>query len=250
MGSTIRARDLPAASEGREGAGGKQANRTQGLVAAATAAMASERRHERETMSDFISKKREMFLVQMSLDTKRDEIRKVRCRRSRPTPRSAPHRPAPPQLEEKARMKEQALRRSELILEEDAMRFETFLKARPRLRLRGRGHAECQHCMGEVANRAAGARRAGGGCARTGRAEAGGGGDQEEADGHAGSEEADHADPGGTRRCTGPRSDLAHRMLTSPPPPPRLRCRAWRARWPSCRTSSGCARSTSGSWTT
>lgn len=27
-------------------------------------------------------------------------------------------------------MKEQALRRSELILEEDAMRFETFLKAR------------------------------------------------------------------------------------------------------------------------
>lgn len=34
------------------------------------------------------------------------------------------------QLEEKARMKEQALRRSELILEEDAMRFETFLKVR------------------------------------------------------------------------------------------------------------------------
>lgn len=137
LGSTIRARDLPAAQEGREGSLSKQAERTQGLVAAATAAMASERRHERETMSDFISKKREMFLVQMSLDTKRDEIRKVRCRArgdAAATGRNAPpgcdaHR-ACSQLEEKARMKEQALRRSELILEEDAMRFETFLKVR------------------------------------------------------------------------------------------------------------------------
>ena len=43
-------------------------------------------------MAEFIAKKREMFLVQMSLDTKREEIRK---------------------LEEKARMKEEALRKSE-----------------------------------------------------------------------------------------------------------------------------------------
>jgi len=43
----------------------------------------------------------------MSLDTKRDEIRK---------------------LEEKAKLKEEALRKSEIMLEEDAIRFDTFLK--------------------------------------------------------------------------------------------------------------------------
>ena len=36
-----------------------------------------DRRKEKENMSDFIAKKREMFLVQMSLDTKRAEIRKL-----------------------------------------------------------------------------------------------------------------------------------------------------------------------------
>lgn len=65
------------------------------------------RRAEKENMTDFIAKKREMFLVQMSLDTKREEIRK---------------------LEEKAQMKEEALLRSEQMLEEDAMRFDAFLK--------------------------------------------------------------------------------------------------------------------------
>lgn len=65
------------------------------------------RRQEKETMPEFIAKKREMFLVQMSLDTKREEIRK---------------------LEEKAQMKEEALYRSEQMLEEDAMRFDAFLK--------------------------------------------------------------------------------------------------------------------------
>ena len=43
----------------------------------------------------------------MSLDTKREEIRK---------------------LEEKAQTKEEALKKSELMLEEDAIRFDTFLK--------------------------------------------------------------------------------------------------------------------------
>jgi len=70
-------------------------------------AVLGERRREKENMADFIEKKREMFLVQMSLDTKRDEIRK---------------------LEEKAQMKEQALLKSELMLEEDALRFDAFLK--------------------------------------------------------------------------------------------------------------------------
>lgn len=67
----------------------------------------SNRRQEKENMVEFIAKKREMFLVQMSLDTKREEIRK---------------------LEEKAKMKEEALQRSEQMLEEDAVRFDTFLK--------------------------------------------------------------------------------------------------------------------------
>jgi hypothetical protein len=62
---------------------------------------------QEDSMAEFVAKKKEMFLVQMSLDTKRDEIRK---------------------LEEKARMKEEALRKSEEMLEEDALRFDTFLK--------------------------------------------------------------------------------------------------------------------------
>ena len=35
------------------------------------------RRYNKENMTDFIAKKREIFLVQMSLDTKRAEIRKL-----------------------------------------------------------------------------------------------------------------------------------------------------------------------------
>lgn len=68
-----------------------------GVVAAATAAVSQERRSEKEDMSEFIAKKREMFLVQMSLDTKRSEIQK---------------------LESKVQMKEQALKKSEVLLEE------------------------------------------------------------------------------------------------------------------------------------
>ena len=52
--------------------------RTANLVSAATAAMTSAKRPEAESISAFIEKKREMFLLQMSLDTKREEIRKVR----------------------------------------------------------------------------------------------------------------------------------------------------------------------------
>jgi len=43
-----------------------QSKQTRGLVAAATAAISSDRRREKENMSDFISKKREMFLVQVN----------------------------------------------------------------------------------------------------------------------------------------------------------------------------------------
>jgi hypothetical protein len=64
-------------------------------------------RREKENMTEFISKKRDMFLTQMSLDTKREEIQK---------------------LEEKAAMKEDALKKAEMLLEEDANRFGEFLK--------------------------------------------------------------------------------------------------------------------------
>ncbi len=78
-----------------------------GGTSAKSLKMVAPRRPEKENMTEFIAKKREMFLVQMSLDTKREEIRK---------------------LEEKAQMKEEALQRSEQMLEEDAMRFDAFLK--------------------------------------------------------------------------------------------------------------------------
>jgi DNA repair exonuclease SbcCD ATPase subunit len=77
----------------------------QGSVA--DTAYRQERHREKENMTDFIEKKRQMFLVQMSLDTKRAEIRK---------------------LEEQAQQREEALRKSEQMLEEDASRFELFLK--------------------------------------------------------------------------------------------------------------------------
>ena len=78
-----------------------------GLGAAADSAYRQERHREKENMTDFIEKKRQMFLVQMSLDTKRAEIRK---------------------LEEQAQQREEALRNSEQMLEADAQRFESFLK--------------------------------------------------------------------------------------------------------------------------
>ena len=65
------------------------------------------RRREKENRADFIAKKRKIFLVQMSLDTKRAEIRK---------------------LEERALQRKGALRKSEQRLEEDALRFDAFLK--------------------------------------------------------------------------------------------------------------------------
>ncbi len=60
-----------------------------------------------ENMAEFIAKKRVMFLIQTSLDTKNQEIQK---------------------LEEKAAMKEDALRKSEEMLAEDAGRFNKFLE--------------------------------------------------------------------------------------------------------------------------
>ena len=47
------------------------------MTAAALASGPASRRPEKENMTDFLAKKREIFLVQMSLDTKRAEITKL-----------------------------------------------------------------------------------------------------------------------------------------------------------------------------
>merc|ERR1719258_33785 len=65
-------------------------------------------RRDKDNIADFVAKKREMFLVQMSLDVKKAEILK---------------------LDEKGRMKEEALRKSQAMLDEDVTRFDTFLQA-------------------------------------------------------------------------------------------------------------------------
>mmetsp|Transcript_44471 Transcript_44471/g.105386 ORF Transcript_44471/g.105386 Transcript_44471/m.105386 type:complete len:567 (+) Transcript_44471:56-1756(+) len=64
-------------------------------------------RREKENVSDFVAKKREMFLVQMSLDVKKAEILK---------------------LDEKAKQKEEALKKSQAMLDEDVARFDLFLQ--------------------------------------------------------------------------------------------------------------------------
>ena len=71
----------------------------------------SGRSGDKLNMASFIAGKRDMFLLHMSLATKRGEMTK---------------------LEEKAGMKEEALRRAEQMLEEDAMRFDAFLKENDR----------------------------------------------------------------------------------------------------------------------
>jgi len=65
-------------------------------------------RREEKDVRGYVRKKREMFLVQMALDVKRAEILR---------------------LDEKARMKEEALKKSQAMLDEDVTRFETFLQA-------------------------------------------------------------------------------------------------------------------------
>lgn len=102
-----RSKETGVTSEVEGGIETSLSKREAGFLAAASSAISTERRREKENMAEFIAKKREMFLVQMSLDTKREEIRK---------------------LEEKAQLKEEALKKSELMLEEDAIRFDTFLK--------------------------------------------------------------------------------------------------------------------------
>lgn len=72
-----------------------------------TIAVTRDRRIEKESLKDYINKKREMFLVQYSLGVKRDEMRK---------------------LEEIAVSEEKRIEAAEKYLEEDAALFDEFLK--------------------------------------------------------------------------------------------------------------------------
>jgi len=73
--------------------------RTEGVVRDA--------RREKENVAEFVEKKRDMFLIQMSLDVKKAEILK---------------------LDEKAKSKDEALKKSQAMLDEDLARFDAFLQ--------------------------------------------------------------------------------------------------------------------------
>jgi len=90
----------------------RKAREAKGLVSAATAAISGDRQREKETLGEFVSKKREMFLTQFSLDIKREEIAR---------------------MEAEAAAREAAIDASTQQLEGDAVRFENFLKANDEL---------------------------------------------------------------------------------------------------------------------
>ena len=72
---------------------------------------AADRSVDREDLTEYVNKKREMFLVQYSLRVKKDEMKK---------------------LEDLALAEEQKLERAEQYLEEDATMFDEFLKENDR----------------------------------------------------------------------------------------------------------------------
>ncbi|XP_039627044.1 cilia- and flagella-associated protein 100 [Polypterus senegalus] len=74
-------------------------------------AMTKDRYVEKESINEYIAKKREMFLLQYSLAVKRDEMRK---------------------LDEVAMLEEQKLEKAEQFLENDAAMFDEFLKENDR----------------------------------------------------------------------------------------------------------------------
>merc|ERR1711959_204944 len=75
--------------------------------AARTESLVRDARREKEKVADFVEKKRDMFLIQMSLDVKKAEILK---------------------LDEKAKQKDEALKKSQQMLDEDVLRFDAFLQ--------------------------------------------------------------------------------------------------------------------------
>lgn len=89
-----------AAEAARKGRGGANTRPEGGSVG-------RDARREKENVADFVAKKREMFLVQMSLDVKKAEIVK---------------------LDERGKEKEKALKKSQQMLDEDVTRFDAFLQ--------------------------------------------------------------------------------------------------------------------------
>merc|ERR1719443_404883 len=74
---------------------------------ARTESIVRDARREKENVADFVEKKRDMFLIQMSLDVKKAEILK---------------------LDDKAKQKDEALKKSQQMLDEDITRFDAFLQ--------------------------------------------------------------------------------------------------------------------------
>lgn len=80
-------------------------------------------RMNQKDIRSYVQKKREVFLVQMALDVKKTEILR---------------------LDEKAKQKEEALTKSQQILDEDSRRFEEFLSKRYAMAQATMKHAEAQ----------------------------------------------------------------------------------------------------------
>lgn len=87
--------------------GAEAARQLKGKGAGQAEGVGRDPRREKENVSEFVARKREMFLVQMSLDVKKAEILK---------------------LDEKAKQKEEALNKSQQMLDEDVTRFDAFLQ--------------------------------------------------------------------------------------------------------------------------
>lgn len=77
----------------------------------------------RERILDLVAKKREIFLVQMGLDTKRQEIWK---------------------LQQQTSQRAQALDKAEKLLDDDSKRFEDFLKQNAESLQEAMSHADTQ----------------------------------------------------------------------------------------------------------
>jgi len=86
-----------------------------------TESMNRESRREKEKVADFVEKKRDMFLIQMSLDVKKAEILK---------------------LDEKTKQKDEALKKSQMMLDEDVTRFDAFLQNNDHKAHQAMKHAE------------------------------------------------------------------------------------------------------------
>ena len=83
-----------------------------------------------ENIADFVAKKREMFLVQMSLDVKKAEILKLDARAKDKEEAYGKMRPA--FLRSAVQLRCQALNKSKQMLDKDVERFDAFLSRCPR----------------------------------------------------------------------------------------------------------------------